>query len=152
MVADRGGVYGLLECGVVTTRAETPLAERLLHLHASVAEIVERHRPTELAIEKLFFSRNVTSALAVGQARGVAIVAAARRGLAVVEYTPAEVKQAIANHGGATKGQIQEMVRLLLRLEASPQPDDAADAVALAICHLNTTTGAARLARLAGRS
>jgi crossover junction endodeoxyribonuclease RuvC len=149
VVSDAAGAYRLIDCGVVTTRPDAPLGHRLLHLYERLQDIVERHRPVELAIEKLFFSRNVTSALAVGQARGVAVLAAAQRGLSVVEYTPAEVKHAIANHGGASKFQIQEMVRLLLNLETAPQPDDAADAVAVAICHLNTTQGVGRYSRLA---
>ncbi len=149
IVVDMDGEYRLLDCGVVTTRPTTSLGDRLLYLHDELTILIERYQPTDLAIEKLFFSRNVTSALAVGQARGVAILVAARRGLTVVEYTPAEVKQAVANHGGASKTQIQEMVRLLLGLAVIPQPDDAADAVALAICHLNTTTGLQRLAGMA---
>jgi crossover junction endodeoxyribonuclease RuvC len=91
-----------------------------------------------VAVEKLFFSRNVTTAIAVGQARGVALLAAARNDLPVAEYTPMEVKQAICGYGGADKAQVQAMVRVLLELEDIPRPDDAADALAIAITHLNT--------------
>lgn len=139
----------LVDHGVITTSPREDLGSRLRALHQGVADVIQRAAPTELAVEKLFFSRNVTSALAVGQARGVAILAAAQAGLLVREYTPAEIKQAVAHHGGAGKAQIQEMVRLLLGLPAILQPDDAADAAAVAICHMNHQAGMARL-RLAG--
>ena len=94
--------------------------------------------PDEMAVEELFFAKNVTTAVAVGQARGVALLVAAQAGLSVCEYKPMQVKQAVHGYGLATKEQVGEMVRVLLRLEAVPSPDDAADAAAIAICHLNT--------------
>lgn len=145
VVTDAGGGFlRLIDHGVITTSPRDDLGARLRALYHGIAEVVGRTAPTELAIEKLFFSRNVTSALAVGQARGVAILAAAQCGLSVDEYTPAEIKQAIAHYGNAGKEQIQEMVRILLRLPAILQPDDAADAAAVAICHLHVRQGQAR--------
>jgi crossover junction endodeoxyribonuclease RuvC len=97
--------------------------------------LIATHAPETMAIEQLFFSRNVTTAIAVGQARGVALLAAAQAGIPVTEYTPAEVKQAISGYGNADKQQVQFMVQLLLELDAVPYPDDAADALAVALCH-----------------
>jgi len=143
-----GGALRLVDHGVITTSPKDELGARLRALYQGVAEVVARSAPNEVAVEKLFFSRNVTSALAVGQARGVAILAATQCGLAVHEYTPAEIKQAVAHYGGARKEQIQEMVRILLRLPARLQPDDAADAAAVAICHAHTRSMRSRLALL----
>jgi crossover junction endodeoxyribonuclease RuvC len=149
---EAGGALRLIDHGVITTSPKDDLGQRLRTLYQGVAEVVARSAPSEVAVEKLFFSRNVTSALAVGQARGVAILAATQCGLAVHEYTPAEIKQAVAHYGGARKEQIQEMVRILLRLPSQLQPDDAADAAAVAICHAHTRSTRARLALLgAGR-
>ena len=139
LVAARGDEMRPVDYGVLTTTADLPLAERLLILYDGLTDLIRRHRPTEVAVEKLFFSRNVTTAIAVGQARGVALVAAAQGGLAVCEYSPQEVKQGVAVYGKATKGQIQQMVRVLLGLAEIPWPDDAADALAIAICHLHTS-------------
>jgi crossover junction endodeoxyribonuclease RuvC len=142
VVADPGnGQLRLIEHGAITTSPKEETGARLRTIHLGVADVVGRHAPSEMAVEKLFFSRNVTSALAVGQARGVAILAAALLELPVREYTPAEIKQAVAHYGNARKEQIQEMVRILLGLPAILQPDDAADAAAVAICHLNTRRG-----------
>ncbi len=124
-----------LDYGVLTTPASLPLTSRLLLLFRGLTEIIDRVHPTEAAVEQLFFARNVQSALAVGQARGVALLAAASRGLPVSEYTPLQVKQAVAGYGRATKQQVQNMVQLMLGLSSVPQPDDAADALAIAICH-----------------
>ncbi len=100
--------------------------------------LLRKHKPDTAAVEKLFFQRNVTTALAVGQARGVALLALQQAGLEIFEYTPNEVKQAVAGYGSADKKQVQEMVRVLLQLPEIPKPDDAADALAIAITHLNT--------------
>ncbi len=124
--------------GVITTPARTPMPERLRTLFHRLQEIVLLHRPASGAVEKLFFQRNVTTAMSVGQARGVALLALAEAGLHVSEYTPMEIKQAVAGYGGAPKRQVQEMVRALLGLEDIPRPDDAADALAVAICHLHS--------------
>jgi crossover junction endodeoxyribonuclease RuvC len=124
--------------GVISTPAGMPMPARLAELFDRTTELIDVHRPTVLAIEQLFFARNVTTALAVGQARGVVLLAAARANLEVVEYTPSEVKQAVVGYGKAGKAQMQEMVRLILGLDATPRPDDAADALAIALCHLQT--------------
>jgi crossover junction endodeoxyribonuclease RuvC len=128
-----------LAYGVVETPAGLPMEQRLALLYDAVADLIAEHRPRTLAVEQLFFARNVTTALAVGQARGVVQLAAARAGLRVAEYTPAEVKQAVAGYGKADKAQMQEMVRLILGLAQPPRPDDAADALAIALCHVQTT-------------
>ena len=121
---------------------------RLQSIYRGMTELIEQHKPRSVAVEQLFFSRNVRTALAVGQARGIVLLAAADAGLPVHEYTPLQVKQAVSGYGRASKSQIQEMVRMLLSLDAVPTPDDAADAVAVAVCHLHS----ARLAELVNRS
>ena len=128
----------LIECGVITTPADQPLSQRLQAIYRGLAAIMGRHRPDQAAVEELFFSRNARTALSVGQARGVVLLAAADAGLPLHEYKPLEVKQAIAGYGGADKRQVQEMVRMLLHLEQVPEPDDAADAVAVAVCHIHS--------------
>lgn len=138
------GEARLVTCGVVETQPGEPMPARLQALYTEVAGLLRAQQPAALAIEALFFGRNVTTALVVGQARGVVLLAAAQAGLPVYEYKPAEVKQALVGYGNADKRQMQEMVRMLLNLDAAPRPDDAADAVAVAICHLHS----ARLARL----
>jgi len=134
----RGGALTLLVCGVVSTPPSLTMPERLLRIHDELMVIVEAHAPREMAVEELFFAKNVTTAVAVGQARGVALLVAAQARLPVSEYKPMQVKQAVHGYGLATKAQVGEMVRVLLRLDAIPTPDDAADAAAIAICHLNT--------------
>ncbi len=133
------GDFVLLACGVIRTEAGEPMHLRLLELFRDMQALLHEFRPDEVAVEKLFFGRNVTTAISVGQARGAVLVAAALAGLNVVEYTPAEVKQAVAGYGNADKAQVQQMVQHLLGLEQPPSPDDAADGVAVAICHLQTT-------------
>ena len=125
----------LIDVGVIETGASLPMPDRLLNLFDAVTGLIERHRPDVVAVEQLFFARNVTTAIAVGQARGVVLLAAARAGIAVAEYSPSEVKQAVVGYGKADKGQMQEMVRIILGMEHPPQPDDAADALAIALCH-----------------
>jgi crossover junction endodeoxyribonuclease RuvC len=107
-------------------------------LYEQLQQVIQLHHPAACAVEKLFFQRNVSTAIAVGQARGVVLLAIAQAGLEVYEYTPNEVKRAAAGYGSAGKRQVQEMVRVLLGLPDIPRPDDAADALAVAICHLNT--------------
>lgn len=128
----------LVACGVITTPADQPLPRRLQAIYHGLIAIINRHEPDQVAVEELFFSRNARTALSVGQARGVVLLAAAEAGLSLHEYKPLEVKQAIAGYGGADKRQVQEMVRMLLRLEQVPEPDDAADAVAVAVCHVHS--------------
>lgn len=130
------GKLQLVRCGTITTEAGEPTAERLLAMDHQLRALLEAHRPDRVAVEELFFCRNVSTALVVGQARGVILLEAARSGLPIFEYKPMEVKQAIAGYGKAPKSQVQEMVRLLLNLDHVPKPDDAADAVAVAICHI----------------
>ena len=125
--------------GVIQTSSDVDMPQRLLELHRSLQKILLLHRPESGAVEKLFFQRNVRTALSVGQARGVAILALAEQSLPVAEYSPLEVKQAVAGYGGADKNQVQQMVRALLGLQEVPRPDDAADALAVAICHLHTS-------------
>lgn len=135
VVEEIGGILHLVECGVLTTPAGASQALRLLQLYNDLRALIERYRPAAVAIEELFFGKNVNTALTVGQARGIALLAFAQAGIPVHEYKPLQVKQALAGYGGADKRQVQEMVRLTLRLPAIPRPDDAADAVAVAICH-----------------
>src|SRR5947199_10558872 len=129
----------MIACDVITTPARMPLAERLQHIYQRLVEIIRIYSPQEGAMEELFFAKNARTAMTVGQARGVAMLALANGGLAVAEYTPKQVKQAVTGYGAANKEQVGEMVRILLKLPAVPHPDDAADAAAVAICHLNTS-------------
>ena len=124
--------------GVILTPADIPMAQRLALLYGKLNEILVLHHPDSSAVEKLFFQRNVKTAITVGQGRGVVLLTLAQADLPVAEYTPLEVKQAVAGYGGADKRQVQEMVRVLLDLEEIPKPDDAADALAVAICHLHS--------------
>jgi crossover junction endodeoxyribonuclease RuvC len=133
----RNGIL-LVDYGVVTTPPKLVLAQRLLLLHQELEKIIQLHRPESAAVEKLFFQKNVTTAIAVGQARGVALLTMAENQIEVSEYTPLEVKQAVAGYGSADKKQVQYMVKAILNMEVIPTPDDAADALAIAICHLHS--------------
>lgn len=124
--------------GVITTAAGTPLPERLQAIYQELTKVVDQWQPDTSAIEELFFSRNAKTALAVGHGRGAAMLALANANLDITEYKPLEVKQALTGHGGADKHQMQQMVKLLLTLDDIPRPDDAADALAVAICHLHS--------------
>ncbi|WP_219837951.1 crossover junction endodeoxyribonuclease RuvC [Paenibacillus sp. R14(2021)] len=128
-----------VQYGCITTEAKTPQEERLKQVYESACALMDRYKPDTVAVEKLFFNRNVTTAFSVGQARGVIILAAAQRGLPVTEYTPLQVKQAVVGYGKAEKRQVQEMVRMFLKLSAIPKPDDVADALAVAICHAHSS-------------
>lgn len=130
----------VIEFGVIRTKAGQPMPKRLQVLHDDLVDLIRLHRPDTSAVEKLFFQRNVSTAISVGQARGVALLALAQAGVPVGEYTPLEIKQAVAGYGQADKGQIQRMVKRLLAMGETPQPDDAADALAVAICHLQTSS------------
>ena len=127
------GKYTLVDAGVVTTPAHTPTNERLEDIFDSLTEIIEQTKPDRMAIEKLFFARNVTTAMSVAEARGVALLVGQKARLPIEEYTPMQIKQAITGYGKADKKQMQEMVRLQLNLKEVPKPDDAADALAAAI-------------------
>lgn len=134
-----------IDFGVIVTSADTPMSQRLLEIHGAVSELIDVHRPDAIAVELLYFARNVTTAMTVGQARGVVLLAAAQHGIAVAEYSPSEVKHAIVGYGKADKRQIQEMVRIMLGLASVPRPDDAADALAAAICHAQVAPFRARV-------
>ena len=131
------GDFTLLACGVIRTAAANPMPQRLLELYTDLGNLIKEFQPRVMAVEKLFFGRNVTTAISVGQARGAILLAAAAQGVSVAEYTPAEIKQALTGYGNADKQQMQQMVAHLLQLEEVPRPDDAADGVAIAICHIN---------------
>ncbi len=131
----------LLAHGVLETPAKTSMPYRLRMLFEQVSDLLDIHKPSVLAIEQLFFARNVTTAISVGQARGVVLLAAAMRDIPVQEYSPSEIKHSIVGYGKADKSQVQEMVRMILNLEAIPQPDDAADAIAVAICYAHHASG-----------
>ena len=135
---NQDGSLSAVDYGAITTPANLPMPLRLLELYNKLSEILLLHHPESGAVEKLFFQRNVSTAISVGQGRGVALLALAESGIDVLEYTPLEVKQAVVGYGGADKAQVQNMVRALLSLEEIPTPDDAADALAIAICHLHS--------------
>jgi crossover junction endodeoxyribonuclease RuvC len=133
------GEIQTIDYGVITTPAGMPLEQRLRNLYQQLRELMLLHQPDSGAVEKLFFQRNVKTALAVGQARGVVLLAFAESGLDVISYSPMEVKQAVTGYGAADKRQVQQMVKALLQLEEVPHPDDAADALAVALCHLHSS-------------
>lgn len=122
-----------LDYGVVTTTVDAPLPSRLKELYESLSQVLEETKPEVVAVEKLFFSKNITTGIAVAEARGIILLAAEQKGLPVYEYTPNEIKKSLTGYGAATKTQIQEMVRVHLELDKKPKPDDAADALAVAI-------------------
>ena len=125
----------MLDCGVITTPAHTPLPDRLEDIYNSLHEIIKTDRPDVMAIEKLFFKQNITTGISVAEARGVCLLVAKQCNIPIYEYSPNQIKKAITGYGQAHKPQMQEMVRLHLGLEAVPKPDDAADALAAAIVH-----------------
>jgi crossover junction endodeoxyribonuclease RuvC len=126
-----------LEHGVIRTRAGVPVARRLQAIYCTLTELIERFHPDEVAVEELFFASNVSTAITVAQARGVAILASAQSGVPLGEYSPPQIKQAVTGSGKADKAQVQRMVRAVLHLDEIPQPDHAADALAVALCHLH---------------
>jgi crossover junction endodeoxyribonuclease RuvC len=140
---DGRGSATLVECGVFRTSARDTLADRLLAIFDGVTELIARHRPDALAVESVFYARNVRTTVTLGHARGVLLLAGARAGVTIHEYPPAEIKKAITGTGGATKEQVQYMVKTLLRLKTVPSPNDAADGVAAALtCLLSARTTA----------
>jgi crossover junction endodeoxyribonuclease RuvC len=128
-----------VQYGSIQTEAHTDPVLRLKEVYDATVQLIEKYKPDAMSIEKLFFNRNVTTAFAVSQARGVMILAGAQAGLPVAEYTPLQVKQAVVGYGKAEKHQVQEMVKVLLKLSAVPKPDDVADALAVAICHAHSS-------------
>jgi crossover junction endodeoxyribonuclease RuvC len=129
-----------VQYGCIQTEAHTPEEERLMHVYEAMVQLIDKYKPEAVAFEKLFFNRNVTTAMSVSQARGVLVLAAAQKGLPIAEYTPMQVKQAIVGYGKAEKRQVQEMTRMFLKLQAIPKPDDVADALAVAVCHAHSYT------------
>lgn len=125
----------LLECGVISTHDRDPMPHRLTIIADDLNALITQYKPDWVAVEQLFFATNAKTAISVGQARGVVLLTAAQHGLSIAEYTPLQVKQAVTGYGQATKKQIQAMVKTILGLNEVPKPDDAADAVAIAICH-----------------
>ena len=139
VIEKTGNHFRAIDYGSLTTDKDMEMPDRLESLYDGLRDIIEEYRPEEASVEKLFFNTNVTTAINVGQARGVAILACIKGGLKVAEYTPLEIKQALVGYGRADKKQVQNMVKAILGLKEIPQPDDAADAVAVAICHAQTT-------------
>jgi crossover junction endodeoxyribonuclease RuvC len=138
VLASDGDELKAIAYGAITTPSDWPLPRRLQQIHSELGALIVRHKPTDAVVEKLFFSKNVRTALSVGQARGVALLTVAEAGLELHEYTPLEVKQAVVGYGRAEKMQVQQMVKVLLQLDTVPEPDDAADALAIAICHAHS--------------
>lgn len=133
-----GNKFKLIDVGVITTEANMELSDRLLALNNGLDALITQYRPDAMAVEELFFNTNVKTAIKVGHGRGVALLAAAKAGIKVFEYTPLQVKQAVVGYGRATKDQVQQMVKVLLNMDKIPKPDDAADALAIAICHAHS--------------
>ncbi|MCZ7661980.1 MAG: crossover junction endodeoxyribonuclease RuvC [Thermoleophilia bacterium] len=138
VIEQRGNRLEMIHHGVVETSAGEEPHHRLAHIYDEIAEVLAHHQPDAAAVESLFFNVNVRTALAVGQSRGVALLACSRSGCALFEYTPQQVKQAVVGYGKAEKRQVQEMVRVLLGLKDIPRPDHAADALAVAVCHAHS--------------
>jgi len=142
LVEQKGNQLKLIDKGCVRTKAGTPPEKRLKIIYQELSEVIEAHRPDEIAVEEIFFSRNVKTAISVAQARGIILLTAANAEIETHEYKPNQVKQAITGYGMADKRQVQEMVKRLLKMKEIVKPDDIADALAVAICHINTTQNA----------
>jgi crossover junction endodeoxyribonuclease RuvC len=136
-----GSRHRLVICGSLAAPARFTFPDKLKYIHAGLTALLARHRPDCVAVESIFHARNALSALKLGHARGVALLAASEACVPVVEYAPAEIKRAIVGYGRAEKHQVQQMIKLLLGLDAAPSPHDVADALAIAICHLHSSTG-----------
>lgn len=147
IVDEATGALRLVDFGALTTPAGMAAPDRLVILYDQLCGLLRAHQPHAAAVEELFFGKNVNTAIGVGQARGVALLALAQAGVPIHEYKPTAVKQAVAGYGGADKKQMQEMVRLTLQLDKIPRPDDAADALAIAICHAYTAPMLRRIAQ-----
>lgn len=138
VIDKEGNRYKTIAYDAVTTRAHTPLEQRLEKVYTGINEIIKMYKPDAMSIEELFFNNNAKTALTVGQARGVIILAAVQNNIPVYEYTPLQVKQALTGYGRASKSQIQQMMKSMLALTEIPKPDDVADALAIAVCHGNS--------------
>ena len=145
--ADRGRTR-LLNYGAITTPAGLPLARRLVQIEQDMEELIAQLKPDAIAVEELFFSNNITTGIAVAHGRGIILCTAEKSGVPLYEYTPMQVKQAVVGYGKAEKHQVMDMTRRLLRLDRMPRPDDAADAIAIALCHARSSTS--QLARPMG--
>ena len=141
-----GATQKMVQYGAINTPAGLPLAARLTQIESDLQELIQQFRPDEMAIEELFFSKNITTGIAVAHARGVILFTAEKMHLPIYEYTPMQVKQAVVGYGLAEKKQVMDMTRRLLKLKAIPKPDDAADALAIAICHARSATSLLRRA------
>mgnify|MGYP000000756423 FL=1 len=141
--SNRGSVR-MLQYGAVTTEAGLPLATRLVQIENDMTALIAQLKPDEIAVEELFFSKNITTGIAVAHGRGVILCTAERLGVPIFEYTPMQVKQAVVGYGLAEKKQVMDMTRRLLKLKDIPRPDDAADALAIAICHVRSATSRLR--------
>ena len=141
-IESSGGRHRLVTCGSLSAPARSTFPERLLLIHSGLQALLQRHRPACVAIENIFFAKNVRSALKLGHARGVALLAASQASIPVVEYSPAEIKRSVVGYGRAEKQQVQGMMKLLLGLDKVPSPHDAADALAVAVCHLHSIPAA----------
>ena len=142
-IESSGSRHRLVVSGILSAPARATFPEKLLLIHRGLKALLERHRPECVAIENIFYAKNVRSALKLGHARGIALLAASQASIPVVEYSPAEIKRSVVGYGRAEKQQVQAMMRLLLGLDAAPSPHDVADALAVAICHIHTSTSAA---------
>ena len=138
IVDEEGNSIFFVDAGGITTSSKASFPERLKKIYEGIDALIERHSPDMVAMESLFFAKNVQSALKLGHARGVALLAAVNRGLPIFEYSPSEIKQAVVGYGAADKAQVQKMVGALLKLETLPKPYDASDALAAAICHIHS--------------
>ena len=134
------GQSKMVQYGAINTQAGLPLATRLVQIESDLKQLIEHFQPDEISIEELFFSKNITTGIAVAHARGVILCTAEKLGIPIYEYTPMQVKQAVVGYGLADKHQVMDMVRRLLKLKAIPKPDDAADALAIALCHARSNT------------
>ena len=140
LIDARRSEYSLLRCGAITTPAGMDFSARLEIIYEDMRQLLELSKPDAVAIEELFFGQNVTTGIGVAQSRGVILLAIRQAGLPVFQYKPSQVKQAVAGYGNATKHQVQDMTKRLLKLSAMPKPDDAADAIAIALCHARSST------------
>lgn len=138
IVEYKGNKFTPIEYGAITTDNEMPFPERLKYIYDRTTDIINMHKPEFLSIEELFFNTNVKTAIAVGHARGVLLLAAQNLGVPIYEYTPLQIKQAVTGYGRADKNQVQQMVKTLLSLHKVPKPDDTADALAVAVCHAHS--------------
>lgn len=132
--------FKLINCGVITTPAHTPLSDRLAQIYDDMCGILEIFKPDVVSIEELFFNTNITTGISVAHGRGVILLACKKAGVKIYEYTPLQVKQSVVGYGRAEKNQVMDMVKRLCKLSSPPKPDDAADAVALALCHARSST------------